>query len=87
MLVDEFAELALDGELVALGASLDVANDLRIDAEALGYLDDLLSISGIEVDLKTVAHIEDLVHLLPIGATLLLDGAEKRRDGEEVVLA
>ena len=33
-----------------------------------------------------MAHVEDLVHLLPRGATLLLDEGEEGRDGEHIVL-
>ena len=85
-LVNELAEFALDGELVAFGAGLDMANDLSIDAEALGDLYNLLRIGSVEVDLKTVAHIEDLVHLLPVCTALLLDGAEEGRHREKIVL-
>ena len=33
-----------------------------------------------------MSHVEDLVHLAPVGVALLLDGAEQGRYGEEVVL-
>ena len=33
-----------------------------------------------------MTHVEDLVHLLPRGATLLLDEGEEGRNGEHVVL-
>ena len=39
-----------------------------------------------EVDLHAVSHVEDLVHLCPVGAALLLDCLEQRRDGEQIVL-
>ena len=84
-LVFESAELALDGELVALGARLHPADYLGVDIEGFGDVDDFLRFVWRDVDLEPVAHVEDLVHLLPIGAALLLDGLEQWRDGEEVV--
>lgn len=84
-LVFESAELALDGELVALWARLYVADDLCVDIERFGNLDDLLRIFGAHVDFEAMTHVEDLVHLLRVCAALLLDGAEEGRHGEEII--
>ena len=65
-LVFECAELALDGE--AALAFLDVAYYLGIDVEALADGDYLLGYLWANVDLHAMAHVEYLVHLLPVGA-------------------
>ena len=67
-------------------AGFDAADNLGVDVERLGNLDDLLSFFGWEINLQTVTHVEDLVHLLPIGARLLVDSTEQGWDREEVVL-
>ena len=80
----ELAELAADGE--AARAFFDVAHDLSVDVEALGDGDDLFGILGADIDLETVAAVEHLVHLAPVGAALLGDDAEEWRHGEHIVL-
>ena len=57
-----------------------------IDVERTADVDDRFSRIGIGIDFHTVAHIEDLVHFVPIGTTLFMNQAEERRDGEKVVL-
>ena len=64
----------------------DASYYLRIYAERLAYVYNLLGVFLRQVDLKAVTAVEYLVHLLPFGLALLLDGAEQRRDGEEVIL-
>lgn len=65
---------------------LDAAYDLSRYAEAFTYGNYLLGILLGQIYLETVAAVEDLVHFLPVGAALLLDCAEQRRNGEQVVL-
>ena len=65
---------------------LHAAHYLRIDAEALRNGDDLLGMLRREIDLKTVTHVEHLVHLGPFGTALLVDCPEERRYREEIVL-
>ena len=60
--------------------------DLCIDTEALRDCDDLLGMLRREIDLKTVTHVEHLVHLGPVGTALLVDCPEERRYREEIVL-
>jgi len=62
------------------------ADDLRIYAEALGYGDDLFSVLWREINLQTMSHIEDLVHLSPVCTALLVYCLEERRYREEIVL-
>ena len=61
-------------------------NDLCIDIEALADSDDFIGVFGTDIDLKTVTAVEHLVHLAPIGTTLLCDDAEEGRHGEHIVL-
>lgn len=74
-----------DGDLGAL-VVFDVSDDLSINVEALGYVDDALGGGFVGVDFHTVSHVEDFVHLLPVGAAFLMDHLEEWGDGEEVVL-
>ena len=67
-------------------ASLYAADDLSVDAEALRDLDNLLCMLWREVYLKSVTHVEYLVHLSPISTALLVDSLEERWNREEVVL-
>ena len=62
------------------------ADDLSIYAEALGYGNDLFRVLWREINLQTMSHIEDLVHLSPVCAALLVYCLEERRYREEVVL-
>ena len=64
----------------------DASYDLRIYSERLAYVYNLLGVFLRQIDLEAVTTVEYLVHLLPFGLALLLDGAEQRRDGEEVIL-
>ena len=65
-LVFEGAEFALDGE--ALGAFLDVADDLGVDVERTRKGNDLFCDFRTDIDLHAVPHVEHLVHLAPVGA-------------------
>ena len=60
--------------------------DLRVDAEALGYLDHLLGMLRRQIDLETMAHVEYLVHLRPVCTALLMDCPEERWHREQIVL-
>ena len=84
-LIDELAVLAADGDLSVV-AGLAVSDDLCVNFETAAYVDDSLCGGLVGVELHTVAHIEDGVHLFPVGAALFVDEAEQRRGGEEVVL-
>ena len=64
-LIDVFAVLAAYGDLGVV-AGLAVADDLGVDVEAAGYVDDALCGGLVGVELHTVAHIEDGVHLFPV---------------------
>ena len=66
-------------------AGLDASDNLSIDIETLADFDYLLGFVGRKINLQTMSHIEDLIHLLPIGARLLVDGAEERRNREKIV--
>ncbi len=59
--------------------------DLGIDVERLGNVDDLLCLGLVDIYFHAVAHVEDFVHLLPVGTRLLLDELKQGRNGEEVV--
>ena len=67
-------------------ASLNTANHLSVNTEALRDLDHLLSMLRREVNLESMTHIEHLVHLSPVSTALLMDSLEERRYREEVVL-
>lgn len=64
-LVFEGPEFALDGQ--ALLAFLNMTYNLGIDVKGLREVYDLFCDFRTDVDLHTVAHIENLVHFLPIG--------------------
>ena len=82
--VVELAELASDSE--AARAFLDAAYDLGVDVEALRDGDDGIGILRPDIDFETVATVEHLVHLAPVGPALLSDDAEEGRHREHVVL-
>ena len=75
----------MDGQVRVVGL-FDASYDLRIYAERLAYVYNLLCIFLRQIDFKAVTAVEYLVHLLPFCLALLLNGAEQRRDGEEVIL-
>ena len=86
--VVECAGFALDGEGGAFFLRVlffYVSDDLCVDVEGAGDVDYLLCIGGVDIDFHSVAHVEDAVHLAPVGLALLLYGSEEWRDGEEVV--
>ena len=83
-LVFELPVLALNEE--ALSAFLDAADHLRVDVEALRDADDSLCILRSDIDLEAMAHVEDPIHLRPIGAAAVLNDLEQRRDGEHIIL-
>ena len=89
VLIREFTKLGADDEFAGLvavgGQGLDTADDLGVDVETAGDVDDLLGMLGRQIDFHAVTHVEHLVHLGPVGAALLLDGAEEGRNGEHVV--
>ena len=76
----------MESDLGTFGTSFDVTDDLCIDVEAACDVDDLLCKLGGKIDFETMAHVEHLVHLGPVGSRLLVDGAEQRRNGEEIIL-
>ena len=84
-LIFKFSEFGTDDEFLMV-TFFYTAYDLSVDSEALGDRDDLLGMLGCEIDLKTVSHVEDLVHFCLVCAALLVDRPEKRRNREEVVL-
>ena len=81
----EDSVFAVDGEVCAV-RGLDAADDPGIDAERLAYVDYLPCIFLWQINLEAVAAVEYLVHLFPLSAALLLNGAEQRWDGKEVIL-
>ena len=84
VLIIEFSEFAFDGQ--TLGTFFDVADNLGIDVERLRKVDNLLGNLWAYIDFHTVTHIEYLVHLLPVCARALVDGAKQGWNGEHVVL-
>ena len=62
-----------------------VADDLCVDVEAFGYVDDALCGGFVGVDFHTVTHVEYFVHLFPVGCALVVNHFEERGNGEEVV--
>ena len=85
LVVVEDSVLAFDGHLCVV-AGLAVADDAGVDVEALGDVDDALGGGFVGVEFHAVPHVEDGVHLLPVGAALLVDETEEGWGGEEVVL-
>ena len=85
MLIFKFSEFRTDDKFLVV-TLFHTTYDLRIDTEALRDCDDLLGMLRREIDLKTVTHVEHLVHLGPIGAALLVDCSEKWRYREKIVL-
>ena len=75
----------MDGEVSVVGG-FDAAYDLGIDAERLADFYYLLGVLLGQIDFKAMTAVEYLVHLFPLSTALLLNSAEQRRDGEEVIL-
>mmetsp|Transcript_6948 Transcript_6948/g.19752 ORF Transcript_6948/g.19752 Transcript_6948/m.19752 type:complete len:222 (-) Transcript_6948:603-1268(-) len=86
--VHKVAVLARDGDspLLRRLRRNDSADDLGVHIEGLRDLGDGLRRGLVGVELHPVAHVEDLVHLLPGRLRLLLDDPEHRRRGQHVVL-
>ena len=63
-----------------------MADDLRVDVERARDFDDFIGQFRCHVDFHTVAHIEYLVHLAPVGLRTVVDDAEQRWDGKHIVL-
>ena len=57
---------------------LHVANNLAVDVEGLGDGNHLIGGFFVSVDFQAVAHIEDFVHFMPVGARSGLNHAEER---------
>ncbi len=62
------------------------ADDLGLYPIGLGDVDDLLGMALVEVDFHAVAHVEDLVHFLPVSTAFLLNDPEQGRSIKQVVL-
>ena len=60
-------------------------NDLAINIELLGDGNHFISGLFVGVNLQTVTHVEDLVHLVPVGARGGLDHLEQGRQSQHVV--
>lgn len=84
IVIDECSVFGGDGYLRGF-AGFDVADDLGVDVEAAGYVDDALGGVFVGVDFHAVAHVEYFVHFFPLGGAFVVDHAEERWDGEEVV--
>ncbi len=61
-------------------------NNLAINIELLRDSNHLISGLFVGVNLQTMAHVEDLVHLVPISARSGLDHLEQGRQRQHVVL-
>ena len=66
--------------------SFHMANNLAVNVEFFCDGNHLISRLFVGVDLQTVTHVEDLVHLVPVGARGGLDHLEQRRQSQHVVL-
>ena len=62
-----------------------MTNDLAVNVELLGNGNHLIGSLFVGVNLQAVAHVEDLVHLVPVGARGGLDHLEQRRQGQHIV--
>ena len=83
-LVTESSVRAFYNQFVLLGI-LYASDNLCVNTETFAYGDNLFGMFGLDIYLKSVTHVEYLVHLGPIGTALLLYCLEKWRNGEEVV--
>ena len=64
MLIDKFSEFRTDDKFLASCALLHATYNLCVNTEALGNLDNLLSMLWRKIYLHTMTHIE---HLRPLG--------------------
>ena len=80
----ELTKFATNGK--TLLAFLNTSDNLRIDVERTRNFDHALGVFRRKIDLKTVPHVEDFVHLAPVRTAFFGDGAEKRGHGEQIVL-
>ena len=72
--------------LARLGGLLHAAYDAGRYAERFADFHHAGGMLLGQIDFHAMAHVEHLVHLLPLRAALLLDECEQRGDGEEIVL-
>ena len=84
-LIFKHPKLTLNRQSLRL-RSLHVANDLAVNIELLGNGNHLIGGLFVGVYFQTMAHIEDLVHFVPIGARGGLDHLEQGRQRQHVVL-
>jgi len=61
-------------------------NDLAVNVELLGNGNHFISSLLVGVNLQTVAHVEDFVHFVPVGARGGLNHLEQRRQSQHIVL-
>src|SRR5690606_17990451 len=83
--IRKLAVLRFDSHLF-IHCGLHPSHDPGLDAERFGYCNDVSGNFFGHVQFHPMPHIEDFVHLLPIGAGFFLDQLEKRRNREKVVL-
>ena len=74
MLVVEFSEFTLDGQ--AALTFFNVTDNPSVNVEAVGDVNDLLSMFGLNIYFHTMTHIEHFVHFCLICAALFGNGAE-----------
>ena len=63
-----------------------MADNLRINVERARDFDDFLRQFGCDIDFHAMTHVKDLVHLAPVGLRTVVDDAEQRRHGKQIVL-
>ena len=51
-------------------------DDLGVNIETFADCNDFLCVLGRHIYFHAMSHVEDFVHLFPIGATAMLDGFE-----------
>lgn len=68
-----------------LFAGFYTADDLCVEVKRPGDVDDGLCVRLRQVYFHAVAHVEDFIHLLPIGAALVVNQFEERWNVEQVV--
>ena len=84
ILIYKLTEFRTDDKFLVV-TLLYAADDLSVDTETLGDSDDFLRMFRRKIDLEAMTHVEHLVHLGPIGAALLMNGLEERRNREKIV--
>ena len=77
----EFSVFACHGDL-RFRSFLHVSDDAGVDVETLGDVDYAVGGLLVGVELHAVTHVEHFVHLLPVGAALVVDHFEQRWHGE-----